>query len=315
MVGIFNSCKKITSNTDNIVYEENIKGIKKLETVALTFVNNSSSAKVIWTVTPNNKVHISSVGNSANIIFENAGTYTVLANASGIYAKYYITVVDSIYNDYGNKFNVIAPKFYSIKHGEPLVFTAVNKHAGAIVSWTVFGGNSYTIVADSINNTATITFTGVGFGEVTATDGFSTIRRTVWINNDANPNANQDTVSFIVGDKLQLKPSIDTINGIKYLSIKATTTKNYHCSTDAILSYSVNGNYTIDYAAVAISPQPCNATSVASCSNSFSNIAVGTHIFTINFENKTFTGTLTVDSAGVYTFNWQDASVINILPF
>ena len=311
------SCKKDTptGNDKNIVYEKNIAGVKKNEAVSLTFSSNSNTTtKTIWIISPNNNYTIYTVGSNATLSFSIAGTYTVTAQSENVYAKYYITVIDSDYNDIGTKFTIVAPKFFDIKPGEPLVFKAYNKKAGSVVKWqfTVQNGGGHDM-PDNINNTDTFTIFGTGYLQITASDGTDTLTRTVWINDTLHPNMNQDTVPFILGDRLQLTPLV--INN--KLVIAAKTTNNYNCATDKILSYATddkNPPFSINYLGAAIAEQLCSPTNVASCSNSFSQIAVGTFTFNISYQNKDFSGTITKNINGKYKFTWSDNSLINIYP-
>ena len=309
-----NGCKKDNvPNVNNVVYEETISGIKKNEPVLLTFSNSSNTALVKWVVTPSAGVTINTVGNNATIVFSIAGSYNVTATAGNVSAKYVVNVNDTSFIDYGTSFNMSASKLVNIQTAETVVFSVHNAKAGNQITWEVLS-DSFFVVVDTINNTATISFYKGGFGVVTASDGTDAQRRTVWINDFVTTNPNQDTVSFILGEKLLLTPSIVTIGGSKQLVMQTSTTNKYHCPTDKILSFSVNREYMIDYSGVAISPQPCSPFAPATCINSFSNIPVGTHDFTVNFENKTFTGRLNVSNTGIYTFTWPDKSVINISP-
>jgi len=118
----------------------------------------------------------------------------------------------------------------------------------------------------------------------------------------------------MLGDKLQLKPSVEQTTSGKKLVITASTVRKYHCSTDKILSYNSNSEYIIDYSGVVVAPNPCNPRDVASCVNSFKNMQVGTHPFIVNFGNKTYSGTINLNVLGTYTFTWTDASDVNITP-
>lgn len=307
------SCKKDKGiEAGNIVYEQAITDIKKNEPVLLTFSNSNNTAKVEWAINPTTQTTISEVGNTATITFGLAGTYTVTATAGSISAKYKVVVNNVEYNPYGSNFNMTASKLVNISNNEAIVFSVRNAQ-GSNISWSVYS-QAYNMQIDSANQTASITFSGGGVGSVSASDGVNTQRRTVWVNDPTNSNPNEDTVSFIAGEKLLLTPSVETISGAKHLIIQAKTFNPYHCASDRILSFSFNDEYAIDYSGVIISPQPCSISAQPSCSNSFSNIPAGTHSFVINFGNKTFTGTLTVSSSGVYTFTWTDTSVINISP-
>jgi hypothetical protein len=307
------ACKKSTTTNTDVVYEETLNNVLKQEPILLSFGNETANKRVTWTSTPSTGVTISSVNNNATITFTNAGSYIVQANNNGMLAKYYITVKEELYNDYGTGFNIIAPKFYGIKPNEPLVFKAVNVAAATQLSANVYAPNGYSFKIDNTNKTVTVSFASAGFGEVNISNGTTNIRRTVWVDDVNNPTPNKENVGFILNDKLMLTPEVIVENGITYLQIKTSTTKNYHCNTDAILSYVYDGVYMIDYAGVTISPQPCSPNNKATCSNKFKQIPLGNHPFTINFQNKTFVGNLLVDAIG-YHFTWNDTSVVDIQP-
>ncbi len=317
LLGIF-ACKKTdTVPASNVVYEETISDIKKNEPVLLTFNNsNNTTTKVIWSVSPTANTTISAVGNMATISFSMAGTYKVTATAGTVSAIYTVLVNNTDYTDYGTDFNLSASKQVNIEQNEPVVFYIHNSTGRfSQIAWKVSQGTP-TIDKDTTNKTATITFPGSGIYTVTAIDGVHKQSRSVWVNDPATSNSEHDTVPFILGEKLRIRPSIITIAGVKQLVMEASTTNPYHCPTDKILSFpfSSTNNYSIDYLGVAIASQPCSPFSVATCSNSFASISVGSHNFTINFGNKTFTGSLNVSSGGIYTFTWPDESVVNISP-
>ncbi len=314
------SCKKaVPENQPNtLLYTEKIVDIKKGEPVSLTLGDDNITTKVVWTIKPDSDFTINSVANNATIIFNKAGIYTVTATLGNVYAEYTITVDNIQYTpNYGSKFSMTAEKFVNIDENEPIVFSVHNSLQGSSLGWSVFTNdtsNSYTISPNNANQTATIIFNGKGYFVISADDGVDFQRRTVWVNNVTNSNPNLDTVPFILGDKLQLKPSVEQTTNGKRLVITASTTKKYHCSTDKILSYNSNSEYIIDYSGVTVAPTPCNPRYVASCANSFKNVQVGTHPFIINFENKTYTGFVNLDAFGTYTFTWANSSEVSIAP-
>ena len=314
------SCKKaVPENQPNtLLYTEKIVDIKKGEPVSLTFGDDNITTKVIWSVKPDSNFTINSVANNATIIFNKAGIYAVTATLGNVYAEYIITVDNIRYTpNYGSKFSMTAEKFVNIDENEPIVFSVHNSLLGSSLGWSVFTSdtaNSYTLSPNNVNKTATITFMGKGYFVVSADDGVDFQRRTVWVNNILNSNPNFDTVPFMLGDKLLLKPSVEQTTNGKKLVITATTTKKYHCSTDKILSYNSNIEYIIDYSGVVVAPNPCNPRDVASCVNSFKNMQVGTHPFIINFGNKTYTGTINLSALGTYTFTWTNSSEVDISP-
>jgi hypothetical protein len=311
LIAILISCKKTApdDHEKTLLYKENISNIKKGEPISVTFGDDDITSKVEWLLSPNNNTKITTIANNATILFDKAGTYTVTASMENVYAIYTITVEDVFYTpDYGTKFNMTAPKFFGIKKNEPITFSTYNSNSNAI-GWSVFPSDSVNITRDNINKKATIRFAKSGFVAVYATDGIDTIRRTILVDPPIT-NPNLLNANFMLGDRLQLTPSIE---GNK-LIITATTSRKYNCSSDNILSFSFNSEYEIDYSGVSIAPLTCSSRSFASCVNSFKNIKIGTHTFSVGFQNKTYKGTITLDNAGKYKFDWKDNSVVSIFP-
>lgn len=308
-------CRKLVPEKqgNTLLYAETINNIKKGEPLSLTFGDDEVIKKVAWAIAPNSSASITIIANNATIIFSNSGTYVITATMGDVYATYTVTVDNIEYiPNYGTTFTMTAPKFVNINQNEPIVFSALNANNGTSIAWSWFPAAASNVVTDNIKKTATFTFTANGPVAIYASNGVETIRRTVWIGADMNPD--QDYFNFILGDKLQLIPSLEqSVNG-KKLVIIAKTNRKYHCETDKILSFSVNNEYIIDYSGVSISRLVCNARSTASTVNSFKNMTVGTHPFTVNFANKTYTGTVALDATGKYTFTWLDASVVSISP-
>ncbi|MFY7965031.1 MAG: hypothetical protein ACOVO1_09060 [Chitinophagaceae bacterium] len=305
---VLTSCKKEVNKdgVNTMLYHENINNVKKKESISLTFGNDDITSKVIWSVTPNNDCSIISVANNATLIFNQAGTYNVTATLGSVYAVYTITVdnMDFVPN-YGTDFIMTSSKLVNIAINEPIVFSVNNSQTGNNITWSVIS-KSYSIIRNDVLKTATITFTSDGFGVVTASDGINTQRRTVWVSDTIN--SNTDTVPFMLEDKLVLKPLVEQTSSGKKLVILASTLKKYHCNSDRILSYSSNGEYIIDYSGIVVAAEPCNPRSVATCTNSFKNVAIGTHPFVINFGNKTYIGSFNLDAFGTFTFNWQNTN-------
>ena len=309
------ACKK-TDNApgSNVVYQETIQDIQKNEPVLLTFNNSNNTAKVTWVVDPSGNSITNTVGNSATITFSVSGTFKVTATAGSVSAVYTVIVNNIEYVDYGTTFNLSASKQVNIEIGEPILFSVHNAAApGSQITWQIDPIWS-TISSDTAKNTKTVTFSSGGLKTVTASDGIHTQSKSIWITDPANANPDKDTVPFILGEKLQLTPSIISIAGAKQLVMQASTTNTYHCPTDKILSFASSFDYTLDYLGVVISPQPCSPTSVATSSNSFSSIPAGIHPFTINFGNNTYAGSLDVSASGIYTFTWPDERSVRISP-
>ncbi len=311
-------CKKsvVDNNAKILLYAQKIVDIKLNEPVSLTFGDDDVISKVIWTISPEINNSITTIANNATIEFTAAGTYIVTATTDNVYAQYTITVNNKFFQpNYGSGFSLIASKLVKININEPILFKVYNPSTNNNINWSTSASNGgYTIKRDNVNKTATLFFTKVGYATITASDGLNEQRRTIWIDDSLVLNKNEYKTNFMLGDKLQLTPSIELVNGIKKLVITAKTFRKYNCLSDAVLSYSNNLEYQIDYAGVYISPTTCIARGAAVCVNSFKNIAVGTHPFAVNFANKTYVGTITLDNFGKYTFGWNNANEVTINP-
>lgn len=308
-----NSCKKTTSASTGIdnVFTEKIDNIKRNEPVLLSFKLASNTAVIDWQISPNSTVSIEKAGSYATIRFGSTGTYTVVAKANNKQATYTITVLNSLFDEIGTGFSVTASKLVGVGQNEDIVFT-VNNPATNSITWVVDGYLPTTQIAAD-NKSAVISFKGGKSGTVTVSDGVNKQSRTVFINEAVSNNA-IDSVPFIFGDKLNIVPSLSSDKKTLYLT--AATTYNYQCNTDKILSAtSVAGNsFEVSYGGVVMASIPCETTTVASCINSFANMPIGSFPFTIQYENKTYKGTIDVKAAGVYTFNFTNNSLININP-
>jgi hypothetical protein len=155
----------------------------------------------------------------------------------------------------------------------------------------------------------TISLKGGNAAIIKVTDGTKTAYRTIFIN-DATSNNAIDTVPFILGDKLNITPSLS--NDKKTLYLTANTTYNYQCNSDKMISFNkvIGNEYSVSYGGVIMSSTICPTKATANCINSFNNMVNGTFPFTINYENKTFTGTITV-SNNTCDFNFTNNSLIN----
>ena len=308
------SCKKTTtpSNTIDNLFTEKIENIKLNEPVLFSYANPTNTAFVDWTITPNNNFAIEKSGNYATVKFSVAGVYTAIAKVGNKQATYIVTVVNTAYNNIATGFSVTASKVVGIAQNEEVVFTANNTTSTNII-WTITSGiNTVTVAPDT--KSATISFKNGNTATVTATDGSISQSRTVFIN-DPTSNNSIDTVPFILGDKIFITPSVQTdAFGVKTLNLSAKTSYNYQCNTDKILSTTDNTNYAVSYGGVAMSSTICSSIAPATCINSFVNMAVGSHPFTINYENKTYTGTIDVSATSKFTFSFINNGLLNIYP-
>lgn len=302
-------------NVKELLFTETVDHLKKGEPLSLNFGDDDATEAIEWKITPNTNSTISVISNNALIIFSVAGQYQVTATKGNVYAIYNITVDDIPYIiNYGSDFVFTASKLVDVKVNEMVQLAAKNAPAGSGISWSLTpssGGLSYDFQHDDINKTGTLVLHGAGYVNVEVTVGSYTQRRTIFAYDPTIPIPTQNDFSFMMGDKLQLTPSVEQAGSSKKLVITAKTTRKYHCSTDKILSYSFNGDLQIDYSGVGISPKVCTQRSEASAVNSFKNIGVGVHPFVINLGNKTYTGTVTLDNTGTYTFNWPNTSEVS----
>lgn len=311
------SCKKTTSSSTNSIdnlFTERIDNIKLKEPVLLSF-GDASTAAVDWQITPNNNFEISKVGKYATVKFNSAGVYTAIAKSNNKQATYIVTVVNTLYSDIGSNFSVAASKIVGVNVNEDVFFTVNNPQSSNLV-WS-FKGQLPNVQISLDKKSALVSFKGGASGTATVSDGISKQSRTVFLN-DASSSSVIENVPLVFGDKLTITPSVETdINGIKTLKFAASTTFNYQCNTDKILSAVVvdNSEYQISYGGVAMASNPCSVITTANCSNGFVNMPVGLHPFSINYENKTFTGTIDVSASGVFSFNWNNNNLIALTSF
>ena len=71
LIASFVACKKIAveNGGNTLLFKQSINNIKKNEPVSLTFGNDSSSANVLWTITPNNNVTMQTIANNTAASF------------------------------------------------------------------------------------------------------------------------------------------------------------------------------------------------------------------------------------------------------
>ena len=293
------------------MFTERIDNIKIHEPVLLSF-GDAGSAVVDWQITPNNNFEISKVGKYATIRFSDAGVYTAIAKSNNKQATYIVTVVNAMYNDIGTKFSVTASKIVGVNTNEDVLFTVNNPQSANLV-WSIKGQLPNVQISPD-KKSALISFKGGSSGTVTVTDGINKQSRTVFLN-DVASGSSIENVPLIFGDKLNITPSVETdISGIKTLKCTTSTTFNYQCNTDKVLSAVIvdNGEYQISYGGVAMAISPCPAIATATCVNGFVNMPVGTHPFSINYANKTFTGTIDVSASGIFNFNWTNNNWVSL---
>lgn len=75
--------------------------IKKGEPVIFSFSQAPAGSNVLWTVVPASDVLINPSGNSASVLFNNAGSYAVNASYGSLNGTVRVGVIDSIYNPGG----------------------------------------------------------------------------------------------------------------------------------------------------------------------------------------------------------------------
>ena len=126
-----------------------------------------------------------------------------------------------------------------------------------------------------------------------------------------------DTVRFSAGDVLQLQPSIFDSSGATGLSIKATTTENYICEINYLLS-SINATgerYELNYPGVFV-PYGCQTGAVKASVREpivFFPIEEGTYPFSVMVNYKRYEGSF-IKAGNTYTFTWPHTSSVTISP-
>ncbi len=310
------SCKKETSNTVDNVFTETKDNVQRNEPVLLSFGDNATAQTVIWKCEPSTNVTLNNVGAYTTAIFANAGSYTVTALNGNKQATFNIVVNNNIYDEFAGKIGISASKVLRVGINENVDFTVHN--AGSNISQLNWSSQSApaTIVGYSNNNsTITYNFQSPGAKYVTFSNGNFKETRTIWV--DDSVYSNTRFSSFILFDKLNITPSF-VANGIsKNLVFNTKTTYNYQCSSDFIIGDAFNFNNTLilSYGGVGMSSIACSNIEKASISNSFTNIRTGsTYPFSINYQNKTFNGSVSIDSSGLCNINFTDNNFISINP-
>ncbi len=315
----FWGCKKENSfNGSSInVFTENLATLKKGEPILLSF-NIGGAIPPIWTVSPNTNVSINAVANNASIEFKTAGKYTIVASAAGKQGTYIATVMDSSFNVSGSGFSLIANKIVDVSPLQIVEFSVQNAASSSLL-WSVSSNVNNVAIANN-KLSAQVSFNaGIGgavnnVGSVTVTDGINNQTRTVWLN--TNQTSTHTMVPFLYTDKLLVTPSVITdTQGIKTLVLRAKTQLSYQCSNETILSSATENNgYAISYGGVNMSKTICTTKEPPTAINSFSNMPLGTHTFTIHFGNKTLVGAVTYASNGVFSFSWNNNTDVVISP-
>jgi hypothetical protein len=316
MATIFIACKKTTP--DNIAQRDNIftqtlKDIKLSEPVLLSFDVGNNATVVSWQVLPNSNYTITKAGIYATLVFTAAGNYTAIVSTTDKQATYNITITDSSYTNLSDtSFKLQASKMLDVLPNEVISFTARNTPSNSFV-WSASGNVS---VANTIGNPAMFSFSNGKTATIKVTSGGANRSRTVWLK-DSLANASVVTSPFMFGDKLTITPSVTKdIAGNKRLVLTAKTNFNYQSNNDSILSITNidSDGYTVSYGGILMASVPTSNVIPASSVNKFDSIAIGTYPFYVNFGNKTFVGTVTLNSAGVYSFDWKNTGDVTIYP-
>ena len=316
MATILIACKKTTP--DNIAQRDNIftqtlKNIKQSEPVLLSFDVGNNSSVVSWQVLPNSNYSITKAGVYATLAFTVAGNYTVIASTADKQATYNVTITDSSYTDLSDtSFSLQASKLLDVLPNETVLFLAKNSTTGTFV-WSASGNVS---VANTASNPAIFSFGSGKTATIKVTSGGETRSRTVWMK-DSLPNASVVTSPFMFGDNLTITPSVTKDSaGNKILVLTAKTNFNYQSNTDSILSITNidSKGYTVSYGGILMARVPTLNVIPPSSVNKIDSIAIGTYPFYVNFGNKTFVGTVTLNAAGVYSFDWKNTGDVTIYP-
>lgn len=301
----FAACKKQDSNSTNgdNLFTETKNNVQRNQPVLLSFGDNSSNQTTTWKCEPATAINANIVGDYSTYTFSNSGTYTVTATQNNKKGTFIINVVNSVYDDIGSNFCVTVDKQLDVNINDNVTFTVHNALGTVATSnWHVESIPSTFIGYSNNNNSITVQFSKAGANYVTFNNGTQKQTKMVWVNN-ATPT--QKLMPFIYSDKLIIEPSLDSTSGSKELLFTIKTSYNYWCNTDEIIAdaFSKNGNHILSFAGVA-SSSSCPTKDKPTVIAKFSNLAIGnTYPFNLNYENKTFEGSITVATNGTYTIN------------
>ena len=317
IIGLIVGCKKTapdsTAQPTNI-FTQTLSNIKLSEPVLLSFDVGSNAAVVSWKVLPNSNYTISKVGIYATFYFSQAGNYTVIASTNNQQATYNISITNTVFTDQSDTaFTLQASKLVNVLPNESVSFTA-NNTGGTNLVWSSSGNVS---LANTVANPAIFSLGSGKTGSVTVASSSNFRSRTVWLQDSSLASVGLAAVPFIFSDKLTITPSVvKDGSGNKTMVLTAHTLYNYQSGKDSILSNVDNNSYgyTVNYGGVVTAMVPASIIKPAISTNNINGITVGTHAFLINFGNRTYTGKVTLNASGVFTFSWAGNSDVSIYP-
>jgi hypothetical protein len=312
MAFVQTGCKKDSpAPTNTNLFTETVTNIKLSEPVLLSFVNTNSN-NVFWQITPKANAHITQAGNYATCSFDSAGTYTCVATANNKTVTYIVQVVATKYVENVIGFQVKANKQIDVLEKEIVIYTVYNAINNSLTSATNVTSNLFGLTFNS--NIANIAYTKSIYAISEFTDGTNKQTRCVWLK-DSSLNSTLATVPFMLGDKLNIKPTVQhNTNGTINVTFTTSTIYNYQCSSDVILNAAEASDFSLHFGGVVMAKNNCSVIAPPSCSNTFNNIVAGTYPLNIAFGNTTYSGSFVVDLAGKVTITWTHFNAININP-
>jgi hypothetical protein len=212
-----------------------------------------------------------------------------------------------------------ATKTDLIKKGEPVLFT-FSKAAGD-VKWNVSPSANTQINASG--NNASIMFGVKGNYLITAVSGNVTESASVSVSDSiytvpvggGNGGSRPTIVPFLDGETLKINVSKVDSGSFSGLILSVLTTNSYPCLSNSLLSTFTFGtnSYEINFTAVSVPGNCTTGTTKAAGFIDIYPISAGTSTLTINFNNKTYSGTI-VKTGSNYVINWAYTSGVTISP-
>lgn len=251
---------------------------------------------------------------------------------------------------------VAAEKTEGIKKGEPVLFSIENRSAQE-AKWSVSPASNVLLTSDgntakilfgkagayqvTANTGGTVARITVNVSDSIYCDSTGHCYDSTWIPHDSTgidschfgncqpkdtiphdtiprDTIPRDSIWSLQGDQIHITPVKIDSGSISGLLIKATTTNNYPCTNNYLLTNVIIGgndssSYTFKYPGVQV-PGACNGGTAPSGSvRPLFPVTDGTHVFKVVLNGITYSGFLT-KTGNQYSFNWPHTSGVTISP-
>ena len=210
-----------------------------------------------------------------------------------------------------------ASKTSKIKKGEPVNFKFSKAPDGSTVQWSVVPDKEVQLCASG--NTASMLFCKAGSYNVNA--NYGTLEGSVEVSvQDSiyNPGGGGSSSNEpLTGDQIFITVTKVDSMGVNGLDFSYITEKKYKCLNHTLMFDNIfsGQDLKVDFKSVFIpSDEFCTSgEDYAYSGTSWYPIALGSHVFEVVLDGKTYTGSF-IKSGSTYTFTWPYTSGVTITP-